>query len=77
MEIPSDPVVYAPARIRTLGFKPIAITPEHALAGCALPNHHTDPFDRIMVARAQVEALVFVTSDKNVLKYAVNTLEAA
>ena len=76
LDLPSDPAIYVPARIRTLGFKPLPIAQEHALAVCALPPHHQDPFDRIMVAQAQLEALIMVTSDASILKYAVNTLAA-
>jgi len=76
LDLPSDPAIYVPARIRTLGFRPLPIAQEHALAVSALPPHHHDLFDRIMVAQAQLEALIMVTSDTSILKYAVNTLAA-
>ncbi len=77
LQTPGEPGIYVPARIRTLGFKPLSISLGHALAVRTLPNHHNDPFDRIMVAQAQVEALTLVTHDPIVLKYPVSTLEAA
>jgi PIN domain nuclease of toxin-antitoxin system len=45
-------------RVRSLG-----ITPAHALTAAALPPHHRDPFDRMLVAQAQIEGLVLVTAD--------------
>jgi PIN domain nuclease of toxin-antitoxin system len=40
----------------------------------ALPSIHSDPFDRIMIAQTQVEAMTFVTRDANVLAYPLETL---
>lgn len=51
-------------------------TQEHALAIGKLPNHHNDPFDRIMIAQAQLEGLIFVTADSAVIRYPVRTLRA-
>lgn len=39
-----------------------------------LPVHHRDPFDRMLVAQAQVEDMHLVTSDRNIAKYKVKTL---
>jgi PIN domain nuclease of toxin-antitoxin system len=36
----------------------------HALASVALPQHHKDPFDRVMIAQAIAEGLVLITSDR-------------
>ena len=42
----------------------LVITPEHALTAGALPPHHRDPFDRMLVAQAQTEGLALVSSDR-------------
>lgn len=76
LTLPLAPAVYVPARIATLGFRELPITHAHALAVCTLPNHHNDPFDRIMIAQAQVEGVSLVTVDENVLKYPVHALRA-
>lgn len=47
---------------------------EHALAAAALPDHHGDPFDRLLVAQAQVERLTLVTSDRQLAAYDVDIL---
>lgn len=47
----------------------LAILGPHALALESLPSLHSDPFDRMLVAQAQVEGLVLVTADAQVAKY--------
>lgn len=44
---------------------------EHVLALCDLPAHHTDPFDRLLIAQAQVEEAHMVSSDPLFAKYPV------
>ncbi len=56
------------------GFRPLSITAEHAERAGALPRHHGDPFDRMLVAQAQVEGLVLVTRDPALAAYDVRTL---
>jgi PIN domain nuclease of toxin-antitoxin system len=46
---------------------PIAL--DHVLAAASLPPHHKDPFDRILVAQAQLEGLTLVTADTAIWKY--------
>lgn len=48
----------------------------HALAIMSLPFHHKDPFDRLLVAQAQVEGLTLVTVDPAILRYDVPTIDA-
>jgi PIN domain nuclease of toxin-antitoxin system len=43
----------------------------HALALDGLPLHHKDPFDRILIAQAQVEKLTLVTHDSIFAQYGV------
>lgn len=53
------------------GFVPLAITVEHAECAGSLPQLHRDPFDRLLVAQAQLEGLVLVTVDEQILRYQV------
>ncbi len=57
-------------------FEPLAITAEHAWAAGALPHHHSDPFDRMLVAQAQLEGFTIVTRDPKVAAYQVAVLAA-
>lgn len=56
------------------GFTPLPITFSHAAAAAALPPLHQDPFDRMLVAQAQVEGLVLVSHDRQLAAYAVELL---
>lgn len=49
--------------VRSSGFEPLWISVAHAERAGALPVVHRDPFDRILVAQAQVEGLAQVTRD--------------
>lgn len=55
------------------GFRPLGIIPAHAEAVKALPDIHRDPFDRMLVAQAQVEGLTVVTTDSFIPQYPVET----
>ena len=46
----------------------------HALAVKHLPLHHQDPFDRLLIAQAQLERLTLVTHDGRIALYEVSTL---
>ncbi|MGL4398561.1 MAG: type II toxin-antitoxin system VapC family toxin [Luteolibacter sp.] len=47
---------------------------EHNEAVIALPRHHGDPFDRLIIAQAQVEGLTIVSFDGNFPAYGVPLL---
>jgi PIN domain nuclease of toxin-antitoxin system len=51
------------------GYSELSISSEHAVAVSDLPGRHGDPFDRIQVAQARVEGLVFLTSDSVLANY--------
>lgn len=42
---------------------PLNITQQHALRAGGLPPHHRDPFDRLLIAQAQLEGLPIMTAD--------------
>jgi PIN domain nuclease of toxin-antitoxin system len=56
------------------GFEPLHITGAHAERAGGLPPHHHDPFDRMLVAQAQAEALTVVTGVATIESYDVNIL---
>lgn len=55
-------------------FQALPITPEHAEWAGDLPDLHRDPFDRLLVAQAQLEGLTLVTLDEQILRYQVPRL---
>jgi PIN domain nuclease of toxin-antitoxin system len=40
-----------------------------------LPRHHTDPFDRLLVAQARAEEMAIVSGDANVARYDVRVID--
>jgi PIN domain nuclease of toxin-antitoxin system len=58
------------------GFLDLPIKAEHGWTAAALPPHHSDPFDRMLVAQALTEGLVLVTRDDRLTRYGVPVLTA-
>jgi PIN domain nuclease of toxin-antitoxin system len=46
----------------------------HALFVSTLPNHHRDPFDRILVAQAQLEEMSILSADLQMSRYQVELI---
>ena len=58
-------------RIRAEGFSWLAVEPAHAWQVRALPFHHSDPFDRVLIAQAIVEGLPVITADRRFRAYGI------
>lgn len=56
------------------GFEELPVRFEHARAIAALPFHHRDPFDRMLIAQASVESLTIATADSEIRRYDVATV---
>jgi PIN domain nuclease of toxin-antitoxin system len=69
LQLPLTPEFFVPNRIRVLGFQELDIRHDHVLAIASLPKLHADPFDRMMIAQAQVEGAAILTPDAIVRKY--------
>jgi PIN domain nuclease of toxin-antitoxin system len=76
LPLPEPPATYVPARLRSSGVEGLAVTHAHALRVANLEPHHRDPFDRLLVAQAQVEQLTIVTADPAFGRYEVGVLAA-
>lgn len=55
-------------------FHELAITLKHTEQLLTLPSHHGDPFDRMLIAQAQVEGATVVTHDRHFEPYDVSVL---
>lgn len=51
------------------GYVELAVTGAHATAVDLLPPIHKDPFDRILIAQAQIEGITLLTTDEVVARY--------
>ncbi|MBS1879702.1 MAG: type II toxin-antitoxin system VapC family toxin [Actinobacteria bacterium] len=70
LEAPAD----LPERIQRLGFRLLPVEAEHAWRVRDLPHHHGDPFDRLLIAQAQVEQLAIFSADPAFDAYDVTVL---
>nr|WP_275072640.1 type II toxin-antitoxin system VapC family toxin [Petrachloros mirabilis] len=68
---------YVSSRMTQLGARSLEIIATHALQVSALPLHHRDPFDRMLIAQAQVEDMTLVSADSMFNQYEVSLLWAA
>ena len=59
---------------RRHGFIPLSVTIEHTEWAGSLPQLHRDPFDRLLVAQAQLEGMTLVSVDEQILRYQVPRL---
>jgi PIN domain nuclease of toxin-antitoxin system len=64
-------------RVREDGAELLALTPEHGLGLSALPLHHRDPFDRLLISQARHEGLTILTADRRFAAYDVPLVDAA
>ena len=71
IDFPDDLV----AALGAAGFTELPITAAHADLAPRLPTHHRDPFDRMLVAQAQLEALRLVSADAALAPYDVGVFD--
>jgi PIN domain nuclease of toxin-antitoxin system len=76
LPLPEPPVSYVPERMRRSGTTPLPVEVIHALRTSELPDHHNDPFDRLLVAQAQVLGLPIMTTDEQIEAYDVEVVAA-
>ena len=62
------------AEIEAGGFTELPIQSRHALVAGRLPQHHGDPFDRMLVAQARDEQMTLVTQDRALTAYEVDLM---
>ena len=74
LPLPEPPERYVPSRARATGVTQIVIEPGEALAAGALPPHHRDPFDRLLIAQASARSLPLATADEALAPYGVRLL---
>ncbi len=73
----ADVLVVGFARhVARLGARALPVCTDHALLAGSLDWDHRDPFDRMLVAQAQVERLTLVTRDERLSRYDVRILAA-
>lgn len=76
LPLPEPPSQFIPPRLARDGILALPVEHAHCLAVADLPDHHSDPFDRLLIAQCQLEGMTFVTHDNKVGAYAAEILWA-
>ena len=59
------------------GVEGLAVSHAHGLKAGGLPSHHRDPFDRMLIAQAQLEGMPLLTADRQIHLYDLEVIEAS
>jgi PIN domain nuclease of toxin-antitoxin system len=73
--LPNKPERFISDRLLKEGIQFLPIGLHHTVAVADLPDHHSDPFDRLLVAQAQIENMILVTADERLLPYQVEKVK--
>lgn len=71
LKLPADLQGFVAEQLRVNAIQVLPIHMTHALHVSKLPDHHRDPFDRMLVAQSQLEQLPILTCDPQIARYAV------
>jgi len=74
LQLPYEPERFIPEQLVINAIQSLPIKISHALHTYSLPIYHRDPFDRIIIAQAQLEGLPILTSDPQIAKYKVEII---
>ena len=72
LPLPETPEQFLPAELGKNRIESLPIIDDHAFQAGQLPRHHTDPFDRMLVAQAQLESLGLISNDEQLSLYQVD-----
>lgn len=72
--LPTEPQQFIVEQLKINAIKSLPIEMRHALHISTLPAHHRDPFDRMLVAQAQLENLPILSTDPDIGKYEVTII---
>lgn len=74
LRLPSPPAESLPFFMNRQNLKPLAVTHAHAIKVFDLLPHHTDPFDRLLIAQAMIEEMPVLTADAAFKQYPVDVI---
>lgn len=69
LPLPAPPEEFVPPRVVRDEVISLPVEQYHALRVATLPDHHQDPFDRLLIAQALIENLTLYTADEQLLQY--------
>ena len=74
LKLPEPLETFVPEQMALNAIESLPIQMSHALHVHTLPLHHRDPFDRLLVAQAQLDNLPILTADPKIALYAIRTV---
>ena len=77
LELPKPPAEFIAERLVRDTIRALPVEVAHAAHVATLPMHHRDPFDRLLVAQAQIEDLTLVSADRQLHPYNVKLILVA
>jgi len=72
--LPASPARFLEAHLAELQAITLPVRPNHVFRTFALPRHHKDPFDRLLIAQALEEGAAIMTADRLIASYPVEIL---
>jgi PIN domain nuclease of toxin-antitoxin system len=74
LPLPEPPEEFILPRLTKDGIESLPIQHHHAAKVAVLPDHHRDPFDRLLIAMAQIDAMTILTTDRQFQPYDVEII---
>jgi PIN domain nuclease of toxin-antitoxin system len=74
LTLPEEPGRYIASRMHQHRFLALPVGISHALGVYELPSHHSDPFDRLLIAQSRMESLPLITKDEEIKRYDVEAV---
>jgi PIN domain nuclease of toxin-antitoxin system len=74
LTLPEPPEIYIPSRLVSNRLIGLDVQMQHVLQIASLPDHHRDPFDRLLIAQSQIESIPLITADRLISQYEVNVI---
>jgi len=74
LPLPAPPEQFIHPRLTRDGVIPLPVEHHHAAGVASLPDHHRDPFDRLLISQARLDRLTLFTADRVLLAYEVDVV---
>lgn len=74
LRLPDEPERFILKQLELNAIEVLPVQMSHALHVYALPYHHRDPFDRLLIAQARLEKVPILTADPQISRYEVEVI---
>jgi PIN domain nuclease of toxin-antitoxin system len=74
LRLPEPVLPYVMSRMARYGIESLAVEHSHAALVADLPHHHSDPFDRILIAQSKTEQIPVLTADSRFKDYDIEVV---